>query len=332
MKPVLLSSGDVLADRRAEYGEMLLHSGDAAAAADLFRQALERVPGWAAGWFRLGEIQEAAGNLSDATESWRRALGLDPADPFGVTLKLQLAGQAGDAAVMPSAFVETLFDAYADDFDNALVERLGYAAPERLAEAVAAVHGTGFAKALDLGCGTGLMGARLKGMASRLEGMDISAEMLRKAAAKGIYDRLEQADLTLLEPWSGIAPDLVTAADVFMYLGDLERVFQWIASALAPGGLFGFTVEAAPGDDGIVLRPSLRYAHGETYVCKQLESCGLEPVSITRHTIRMDRGEPVEGLVAVAMKPAMHPSAVPGWTSPVLADEDAAKDRLSALH
>ncbi|MFP1632834.1 methyltransferase [Zhengella sp. ZM62] len=332
MKPVLLSSGDVLADRRAEYGEMLLQAGDAPAAADLFRQALERAPGWAAGWFRLGEIEEAAGNLPAAFESWRRALGLDPADPFGVTLKLKLAGQAGDAAVMPSAFVETLFDAYADDFDHALVERLGYAAPDRLVEAISEVHGTGFAKALDLGCGTGLMGARLRAITSHLEGVDISAEMLRKAAAKGIYDRLEQADLTLLEPWPGIAPDLVTAADVFMYLGELERVFQWIAATLAPGGLFGFTVEAAPAEEDIVLRPSLRYAHGKAYVCKRLESCGLDPVSMTRHTIRMDRGEPVEGLVVVAMKPAMRPSALPGWTSAVLPDEEAAKERLPAMH
>lgn len=332
MKPVLLSSGDMIADRRAEYGEMLLEAADAAAAADLYAQALERVPEWTAGWFRLGEIQQEAGNLSAATESWRRALGLDPADPFGVTLKLQLAGQAPDMAVMPSAFVETLFDAYADDFDEALVERLAYAAPDRLVEAISAAHGAGFAKALDLGCGTGLMGARLKGMASRLEGMDISAEMLRKAAAKGIYDRLEQADLTLLEPWTGIAPDLVTAADVFMYLGDLERVFHWIASALAPGGLFGFTVEAAPNGEDIVLRPSLRYAHGEAYVRQRLEACGLEAVSIARHVIRMDRGEPVEGFVVVATKPATRPPALPGWVSAVLQDEEAAKDGLPGMH
>ena len=327
MKPVLLSSGDMLADRRADYGEMLLQSGDAAAAADLYRQALDRVGQWAAGWFRLGEIEDKAGNLPAAAACWRRALSLDPDDPFGATLKLQLAGQAADMAVMPSAYVETLFDAYADEFDHALVERLAYAAPDRLAESLVAVGRGGFAKALDLGCGTGLMGVRLRTMASRLEGMDISAEMLRKVSAKGIYDRLEQADLTMLHPWTGIAPDLVTAADVFMYLGDLERIFDWVASALAPGGLFGFTVEAAAGDGDVVLRPSMRFAHGEAYLRARLEACGLEPVSFARHEIRKDRGEPVAGLVVVAEKAGPGALDRPVWSARVHGEEETGPDR-----
>ena len=39
------------------------------------------------------------------------------------------------------------------------------------------------------------MGERLRPFCDRLEGFDISAEMLRKARAKGVYDRLEKADL-----------------------------------------------------------------------------------------------------------------------------------------
>ena len=63
MKPLPRSSGDLLADRRADYAEMLFGSGDHAAAAELMLGALELAPDWALGWFRLGEMHEAAGAL-----------------------------------------------------------------------------------------------------------------------------------------------------------------------------------------------------------------------------------------------------------------------------
>ncbi|WP_163364132.1 class I SAM-dependent DNA methyltransferase, partial [Klebsiella aerogenes] len=72
-----------------------------------------------------------------------------------------------------------------------------------------------FRLALDLGCGTGLMGERLRPFVDRLEGYDISASMLRKARDKGVYDHLGKADLQQFS-YAGEAPDLVTAADVFM--------------------------------------------------------------------------------------------------------------------
>ena len=43
------------------------------------------------------------------------------------------------------------------------------------------------------------MGERLRPLCDLLEGYDISAAMLQKAEAKGIYDRLTKADLQALE-------------------------------------------------------------------------------------------------------------------------------------
>ena len=58
MKPLQASSGDLNADRRADYAEMLCADGDHAAAAELLLGALELTPQWAMGWFRLGEMQQ----------------------------------------------------------------------------------------------------------------------------------------------------------------------------------------------------------------------------------------------------------------------------------
>ncbi len=218
-KPLQTSSGDLLADRRADYAEMLFAAGDHMAAAELMLNALELAPDWSFGWFRLGEFQEAAGVMPAAIEAWRTALKLDPADRSGAALKLRLAGIQADAA--GSGFVETLFDQYAGSFDEALVEKLGYRVPDLLDAAIARHQPGRFLFAIDLGCGTGLMGERLRPRTDRLEGYDISAEMLRKADAKKLYDRLVKADLETMQH-AGDGADLVTAADVFMYVGAYE--------------------------------------------------------------------------------------------------------------
>ncbi len=332
MKPLPASSGDLLADRRADYAEALFASQDYADAAELMLGAVELAPGWALGWFRLGEMQEAAGDLDAAALAWTMALKLDPADRPGSALKLALIGKAPPVAAPPSAFVEALFDQYAPTFDTALVEKLGYRVPLYLDEAIRAAgepssgrgQGTGsspqpdpnaerakpsgdssvagerrFRLALDLGCGTGLMGERLRPIVERLEGFDISAEMLRKAERKGVYDHLGKADLQQFA-YVGPAPDLVTAADVFMYVGALETIVATVAGLLAADGLFAFSVEKLDAAEGFALQPSRRYAHSEPYVRAVLAASGFALFSLEERIIRQDRREPVAGLIVVA--------------------------------
>jgi predicted TPR repeat methyltransferase len=298
-KPLDTSSGDILADRRADYAEMLFGSGEAGPAAELMLGALEFAPGWAFGWFRLGEFHEAAGDMDAAAEAWRMAQKLDPVDRAGAALKLALAGKSEASDAPPSAFVETLFDQYAEKFDHALVDTLGYRVPEFLADAIARAKPGRFALALDLGCGTGLMGERLRSLCDRLEGFDISAQMLRKARAKGVYDRLEKADLQEFS-YDGPKADLVTAADVFMYVGALEGVVATVAGLLAADGLFAFSVEKLDAADGFALQPSRRYAHAEAYVQQVLREAGLAVLSRDEKIIRQDRNEPVHGLIVTA--------------------------------
>jgi predicted TPR repeat methyltransferase len=298
-KPLDTSSGDILADRRADYAEMLFGSGEAGPATELMLGALELAPGWAMGWFRLGEFHEAAGDMDAAAEAWRMAQKLDPDDRAGAALKLTLAGKADASDAPPSAFVEALFDQYAEKFDRALVETLGYRVPELLAEAITAQGRKKFGLAIDLGCGTGLMGERLRPMAETLVGYDISTEMLRKARVKGVYDRLEKADLQAFS-YDGPKADLVTAADVFMYVGALEGVMRTVSGMLADNGLFAFSVEKLDAADGFSLQPSRRYAHAEGYVRRVLGMAGLAVMSLEEKIIRQDRDEPVTGLIVIA--------------------------------
>jgi len=302
MQPVQMSSGDLVADRRASYAEMLLEAGEASAAADLMRDALELVPGWTAGWFRLGEMMEVAGRTAEAADAWREVLRLDPLDRLGAALKLELVGMVEGLDAPPIAFVETLFDQYADSFDAALVGQLDYRVPQLLSAALAATGRARFAHAVDLGCGTGLLAEHLRSRVSFMEGVDISAQMLKRAEGKGLYDRLSHADLNRFVFPAGV--DLVAAADVFMYVGDITDIVRRVAAALPVGALFAFSVERGADDIPFLLRHSRRYAHSGPALRALLADCGLDILSMETAVIRMDAGEPLEGLIVVAERQA----------------------------
>ncbi|YBV95415.1 methyltransferase domain-containing protein [Phyllobacteriaceae bacterium JZ32] len=309
MTRAFLSSGDLIADRRSHYAEMMFEAGDHAAAADLMRQALEIVPDWVPGLFRLGEMEEKAGRLEAAAEAWRGVLRADAQDRFGASLKLASLGLTAQPDAPPTAYVETLFDAYAPTFETALIGKLDYRVPEFLAEAIARAGGERrFRHVVDLGCGTGLMGERLRASTSFLEGIDLSDAMLRKAEEKQIYDRLEKGDVNELEKPT-IPAELVVAADVFVYVGNLDRAFANVSGMLEPGGLFAFSVEThetdGPSEEELVLQPSLRFTHSALYIRRLLERHGFEPLEMSRAVIRYDRGEPLTGIVTVARRAAL---------------------------
>lgn len=279
------------------YAEAMADAGDLPAAIEVLGDAMLRVPGWAAGWYRLGELLERDGRREDAATAWQKAMDADPADRLGARLRWALAEGAETVETMPSSFVELLFDQYASDFDTALVGRLNYRGPGLLCDAL---DRTGFHQAgrtLDLGCGTGLIGEALRPRVRWLEGWDISAGMLAAAREKAVYDRLEKHDITRLE----LGPsrfDLIVAADVFNYVGALERIIGWCAGSLAEGGRLAFTVER--GGLPVELRESRRFAHSAEYVRGLLADAGFGAVTLDDCVVRQDRGEDVAAHCVVA--------------------------------
>lgn len=303
-----LSSGDLTADRRAHYARLYAEGGDLEAAVDLQVQALSLAHDWAAGWQTLGDYREKAGDLTGAAEAWRQVLTLSATDIFGAGLKLSLTGQAETPPTPPSEYVEALFDGYSDRFDTALMENLGYCVPERLTALLADVAGgdAQFAKVIDLGCGTGLFGERIRRTTSWLEGYDLSQGMLAKASDKGVYDRLGQADILHGIPAARLQDaepaDLVAAADVFAYFGDLSGVMAVASSLTADGGLLALSLEAGPDGCEWMLQSSLRYCHSEAYLRRQLEDNGLDLLTLSREPIRRDGPNTISGFLAVARK------------------------------
>jgi predicted TPR repeat methyltransferase len=304
---LFLSSGDLVADRRFDFARDLQLKGDLAAAADLLLQAIELAPGFASAWFTLGEIRQRLGEREAAISAFRKALAADPDDRHGARLRLMLL-DAEPLAAMPPAYVRTLFDQYAPRFETALVDDLGYRGPALLFRAVlsarAAVKKPGFFKrAIDLGCGTGLVAAAFAKEVDHFTGIDLSPRMIEKARATGLYAELEAADMVEgLRGKPDGSVDLVLAADAMVYLADLATVLSEARRVLVSGGLLAFTVETY-GGDGVILGEGLRYAHGALYVRKSLEAAGLVLSGLEELSARNEDNAAVPGLVAVATKP-----------------------------
>ncbi len=314
---LFVSSGDLIADRRFEFAKDLEKRGDLAAAADLYAQAVEVAPGFASAWFALGEVKARLGDNAAAIDAFRRAGAADPEDRHGAAV--QLARLTGQAAPMPAGYVRALFDQYARHYDLSLLEGLDYRGPQLLFDAaMAACAALGreryFDRAFDLGCGTGLAGAVFWQRIDSLVGVDLSAVMIEQARRTGRYNHLHVSDvLEFLAREGGRSADLVIAADSLPYCSDLKPLARAAARVLDHGGLFAFTVETHDGP-GVLLRETMRYAHGEAHVRAALAAAGLAVVSLAAASSRREKGIPVPGLVVVAVKPA---STVPpsGTTS-----------------
>lgn len=307
---MLRSSGDLAADRRYRYAQDCLKDGDARAAADLFRQVLELAPGWSPAWFGLGEAGEAGGDRNAAIEAFGRALTIDPADRLGARPRLARLGALDPVDAMTPGYVAALFDEYAPRFDAHLTEGLGYRGPAILVEALRAVcvaegRAFRFQEAIDLGCGTGLMAAAIAEHVAAIDGVDLSPAMVDQAGRKGLYRRVWVGDVVeALEPSAarGQAYDLILAADVLVYIGELRPLFLAAAQAMLAGALFAFTTQAHEGE-GFAIGPDLRFHHAPAYVVATAEAAGLRVRHAGPCVTRRDAGRPVNGHAFVLERP-----------------------------
>jgi predicted TPR repeat methyltransferase len=313
--PLFVSSGDLVADRRYKWALDHAARGDFAGAADILAQTVELVPGFATAWFALGAIRDRLGERAAAIAAFDNARRLDPDDYHGARLQLARLGAGEGAPAMTRTYVRRLFDQYAARYDGALLEHLRYRAPALLRDAVeqvmnAAQRPLHFAAMLDLGCGTGLAGVAFHPFVDRLVGVDLAPAMIAQASAKKIYDRLDTADIADAlddEAARHAAYQLVAAADVFVYVNDLAPIAARVARALAPDGVFAFTVETHAGD-GVKLLPTLRYAHSEAYVRAVLRDAALTVARLDQKSVRSEKGVPVDSLVVVAQASTAMPT------------------------
>lgn len=296
-----LAKALALADTSAAWwfslGQCQMRLGRQAEALQAFDRALAIDPAHAAAWSQRGSLLREMHRLDAAAHSFEQAIahGADRELHAYYLASVRGAEGAVPPGHAPRQYVEALFDDYAADFQGHLVEQLGYRGHEVLLKPIVE-SGRRFRHALDLGCGTGLCGALLAPVCDTVDGVDLSSAMLGQAKKLGVYRELVHADIGAFLAGATQRADLVVAADVMIYVGELADVFRDVARLLEPGGLFAFTVELPTHGEALQLLPSLRYAHSQAYVLRLAAQCGLDADDLRPAPIRHEQGRPVPGL------------------------------------
>lgn len=280
------------ADAFANLGIALKDGGKIIEATAAFQRAIALNPKHSQACFNLAGAFEEQGKTKEALATYQRTIELDPSNTAAKHLLAALKGETPASA--PAEYVKSLFDSY-DGFDRHLVERLEYKTPKLLRQVLDGVlkKPKRFRHVIDMGCGTGLSGAEFKAMADKMTGVDLSPKMIQEAKIKNIYNRLLVGEIVESLNNSADKYDLFVAADVFVYLGDLNPVFLAVRKHALPGAYFLFSVESC--DAGYKLRPSGRYAHAQELIRALAKKHKMNIEYSGSCGIRKERGQWVMG-------------------------------------
>jgi predicted TPR repeat methyltransferase len=284
-------------------GVILMAQDHHSDALQYFKSVLEKDPNNIETLQNVAAIYLKQGKSNEAINTYRHIIELDPKnDEIRHIIHALSGGYTPERS--PNAYVKNLFNHYASYYEKHLQTYLHYDVPDQLVRAIeeeTQCQAREQWRILDLGCGTGLLGQKIKHLAGHLTGVDISPNMIQQAERKKIYNDLMIGDLNDIFA-SQADMDLVVAADVFTYIGDLDLVFERTYQVLKNGGLFAFTVEKTSEND-YILQKTIRYAHHKKYLEKLAKNHDFLIERISNIHLRRQHGHPIEGYLVILKKP-----------------------------
>jgi len=252
------------------------------------------------------------GRIQTALATGDRKLALQDCDallaiaPGNEEVLFQRALALGETPTrLPVAMVRSLYDTgFAELYDQHVVASLKYKLPREVARQITEQYPDLKLNLLDLGCGTGLLGACLGRIDGALVGVDLSLPMIEQAARHKVYDKFHNVDLLeALEATPESLYDVIAALDVFIYAGDMKAAIPDAFRILRPGGQFIFSCESADeGEGDLVLRDSQRFAHQRSAVEAMCRAAGFEPVDTEPMDLRYENLEPIKGFLVITRK------------------------------
>lgn len=288
---------------RLQLAQLLAHTGRTDAALSHFDAVLASTPKSAPA--RIGRLQclQRLQRQPEAEEEARQLEQLHADDPVALFHAQVVLDQR--PAHQPAEMVQQLFDNYAVLYDRQMVHGLHYTLPQTVAQRILQWHPDRRLNLLDLGCGTGLLGACLGAVEGAIIGVDVSPNMIRQAMARKMYARFHQVNLmdALRDTPEGLY-QVIAALDVFNYVGELKNLLPHACRVLAPGGRLVFSCEEqTAGRSTFQIDPrTLRYQHQRAGVLRHCERAGFVDVQVEDLDLRQEDKKPVPGFLVIARK------------------------------
>jgi predicted TPR repeat methyltransferase len=289
-------------------GATIAADGRPSEARAVFEQVVALDPQAELAWLGIADSYRSVVDRAPRRVALERALAINPANRQARHMLNATLGHTPEHSDWQ--YVTEFFDAYADRFEAHLVGALNYVGHAVLTTMLRAAYPVPrrFGRVLDVGCGTGLLGAELAAhyRCQAIVGIDLSQRMLDAARARGCYTELRCAEATLALIQDTATYDLIAATDVLIYIGAVHRLFPACAARLARGGVLAFSVEVLEDDEpaplGYALRDSTRYGHRRAYLVDQAAVCGLALVTERAGAIRQQGARDEMGLYMVFAK------------------------------
>ncbi len=239
-------------------------------------------------WYYLGCSLLAEGKTKAARDAFAKDLKLRPKSE---DTRYMLAITTGKSfpkmelpKVIPLHLLVDQFNNLAPTFTNEQVGAYKYEGHIQLANAIRSAIAPGRMDhiILELGVGTGLCGPLLRDIAAHITGVDISAAMLSEAMTvtdeqgKKSYDALLKREaVEFMADGPDSSYDIVMAAGVVSFIGDLQPFFEQAARILKSGGILAFTADAFDGNSFQFDTETGRFGYSQYYLADLATRVGL---------------------------------------------------------
>ena len=272
-------------------GSLLRDIGEQEKAVFFFKRAILLYPDNEILHNNLAAIYRSIGKTEEALASYSAALAIAPEDEIARHFHAILSGDNIERAT--DSYISSLFDDYADNFDNHLKRGLQCKAPEAIANLIEEYQQGSMGTVCDLGCGTGLLGEKIATKTTSLAGVDLSPQMLAKAKSKNIYANLfhESIESHLKDN----TYDYYLACDVFPYIGNLNEIWRMLHRSRKFH--FGFSVETHEEPQDFVPQNSGRFSHNPQYIAKLCQQFSSKIIATKKTPLRNHGNSKIMGQV-----------------------------------
>ena len=216
-------------------------------------------------YFNLAEIYLSMNDINNTQKFLNETINLDPSHE-GAKLKSEILNRNFKGKI-PIKYLEHHFDDYSETFEKHLLGTLHYKVPLVFSKIIKSKYEKNYPikNILDLGCGTGLCGIQITNKFNKFVGVDISKQMLNKANQKSIYTQLICSDIINFLKFTKKKYEIIMAADVLIYLGDLTELFKFVHNTMLNNARFIFSIEETKKGE-YEINQSGRFSHSLYYI------------------------------------------------------------------
>ena len=285
-----------------KIGLVMGEMGDFEGALAAFDVLAEQMPGNAA---VLSARRQAALGAEQFDAAIRDSEALLALDPTNLEHQYFLAVAKGETPhTTPASIIALQFDAIALRYDQSQVVEAQYQLPGVVGKMIAQWYPDLTFDLLDLGCGTGLLGACLGPVNGVIVGVDLSNGMIEQASQGRGYASFHRVNLIdAIQATPQEHYHVISALDAFPFVGDLATVIPHAHRVLMAGGHFVFSCESAADQlADYALQSSHRYTHRVDYVKRLMLEAQFVNIEVQETVLRIISGRAVTGFLVSAQK------------------------------